>query len=161
MSKYLSSIISLSLILILFFVLTVSFLPQVSSAAPTLPNGASSYVPPTDGLVTCGRGAAGPMSCTLAELLKLIDNVLLFFMYAIVFPVTIFLIIYAGGKMIYYGNTNPGKASEAKKIFYDILIGFAIIFSAYVVVHQVFGYFLGTTTTGPVKQAIDQVFGPN
>jgi hypothetical protein len=161
MSKYLSSIISLSFILVLFFVLTVSFLPELGLAAPTLPSGASSYVPPTDGLVTCGRGDAGPMSCTLAELLKLIDNVLLFFMYAIVFPVTIFLIIYAGGKMIYYGNTQPSEAAKAKKIFYDILIGFAIIFSAYVVVHQVFGYFLGTTTTGPVKQAIDQVFGTN
>ena len=161
MSKYLSTIFSSFFILTLLFVLTTSLLPQVGLAAPELPSNASTYTPPTEGLVACGRGEDGPMSCTLAELLKLIDNVLLFFMYAIVFPVTIFLIIYAGGKMIYYGNTNPGKANEAKKIFYDILIGFAIIFSAYVVVHQVFGYFLGTTTTGPVKQAIEQVFGTN
>lgn len=134
-------------------------MPQIALAAPELPSSASTYTPPVDGLVTCGRGEAGPMSCTLAELLKLIDNVLLFFMYAIVFPITIFLIIYAGGKMIYYGNTNPGKANEAKKIFYDILIGFAIIFSAFVVIHQVFSYFLDGKNDGAVSQAIEQVFG--
>ncbi len=153
MSKYFSKLVLPLVIIALFFMLALNFLPIISLAQT-----GDGYQPPAEGqgLVTCGLGDTGPMDCNFAKLLQLIDNVLLFFMYAVIFPISIILIIYAGGTMAWYANTEPAKAKDAKKILTDVLIGFAIIFSATLVVQQLFEYFAGDS--GALRTAIYDLF---
>ena len=161
MSKYLPQLIPVTFIISLFFVLAVSLAPLASSAAVTAPSqsAATSYTPPTEGLVNCGKGDSGPLDCNFKKLLDLINSVMSFFMYAIVFPVSIGLIIYAGGTMVWYGNINPGKAKGAKTMLQNILIGFAIVFSAYMIVHALFGYFVSQDTSTALSKAMKIIFG--
>lgn len=158
MSKYFSKLVLPLVLVSLFFVLMAGFLP-VASLALTTGGTEAGYQPPGEGegLVTCGLDDAGPMDCNFAKLLQLIDNVLLFFMYAVIFPIAIILIIYAGGTMAWYASTEPGKAKEAKKTLWNVLIGFGIVFSATLVVQQLFSYF-ADQEVGALKDAIDILF---
>jgi len=141
---------NLVFVFILFAVFTLNSLPLVVLAAD------ESNIPSV--LVNCGRGSAGPEDCTLIKLLELVDRVLAFFMYGIAFPLSIILIIYAGGRMVWYSNTNPGQAKAAKKILQNVLIGFALVFAANLIVHQVLDFFIDPTPDNPIQQAIRQVF---
>lgn len=159
MFKYFSTLILPLTLVALFFILALNFLPATSFALTT-GGTAGGYEPPAEGegLVTCGLGDAGPMDCNFAKLLQLIDNVLLFFMYAIIFPISIILIIYAGGTMAWYANTEPAKAKDAKKTLWNILIGFGIVFSATLVVQQLFQYFAPESGDSALLQAIYVLF---
>lgn len=137
-------------IFLLLSILALNSLPVLALAA------GESTIPSV--LVPCGRGSAGPADCTLVKLLELVDNVLAFFMYGIAFPLSIILIIYAGGRMVWYSNTNPSQAKAAKKILQNVLIGFAIVFSAYLIVQQVLDFFVSTDPNNPIQQAMTRVF---
>lgn len=135
-----------------------ALLPGKVSAVDNVSNeAAQSYVSPAGGLVNCGTGASGSFDCNFKKLLELIDSVLKFFMYAIIFPVAIIMIIYAGGTMVFYASSNPGKAKGAKIILFNVVIGFGIIFASYAFVQQVFSYFVDGS--GPLKSALEVVFG--
>lgn len=107
------------------------------------------------GLVPCGKGDAGPTDCDLLDLITLVDNVLKFLLYAGTVIASI-LVLYAGIKMVYYGSTNPGKASSAKGILWNVVIGYAIMLAAWLVVKQLVGFF--ASEEGVLRQAIDIVF---
>ncbi|HRZ30573.1 MAG TPA: hypothetical protein P5274_02820 [Candidatus Paceibacterota bacterium] len=159
MSKHLLIFIFPFVLLSLFTLTTISS-PLLGLALETNPDE-SSYQPPDptkdEGLVTCGRGDAGPLDCNFANLLKLIDDVLLFFMYVVIFPIAIILIIYAGGMMAWYSHSQPGKVTEAKNMLRDVLIGFGIIFGSALFVQQVFSS-LANTEGGALTDALNVVF---
>lgn len=139
-------------LLILTFVLTLSLVPMfglvLAQPAPE-PN-------PAGGLVPCGKGTAGPEDCTLNSLLILVNRVLSFAFW-LASIVAAGAIIYAGGKMIYYGATNPGQAKSAKNIIQNVIIGYFIIISAWLVVKGLVEFF--ARDNGPLQDAIGRVFG--
>lgn len=152
MSKYYSHRRLLSLILA--FTLSLSlmgtlFVGVVFSAEPVpIPNQPA-------GLVPCGKGEAGPMDCDLLDLIQLVDNVLSFLLYAGTVIASV-LILYAGITMVYYGSTNPGKASSAKGIIWNVIIGYAIMLASWLVVKQLVEFF--AREDGVLRQAIEIVF---
>lgn len=110
------------------------------------------------GLVPCGRGTAGPNDCTFYKLIELIQNVIHFMIYDIAFPLAVILTIYAGGKMVWYSSTNPGKVKEAKGFIWNIIIGFAIMLIAYIAVQEVLSIFVDTGVDTPIQKAMKLIF---
>jgi hypothetical protein len=137
---------------ILTILLTLFVIPNISlvlaQPAPE-PN-------PTDGLVPCGKGSAGPEDCTFDSLLALVNNVLSFAFW-LASIVAAGVIIYAGGKMIYYGATNPGQAASAKKMLWNVIIGYFIVIIAWLLVKGLVDFF--ARDSGPLNEAIIRVFG--
>ena len=140
-----------SVSLILVFLLMLAF-----NCLPLLAFSSNSSIPTV--LVPCGRGSKGPEDCTFISLLTLINNVLLFFTYAVAFPLSVMLIIYAGGQMIWFGNTTPGKVAGARKLLQNTLIGLAIVFAAVMIIQQVLGFFISPDSNNPIQQAMHTVF---
>lgn len=107
------------------------------------------------GLVPCGKGDAGPMDCDLLKLIKLVNNVLKFLLYAGTVVASI-LVLYAGIMMVYYGSTNPGKVSSARGTIWNVVVGYSIMLAAWLVVKQLVEFF--AREGGVLRQAIDIVF---
>ncbi len=148
MFNFYKKLFTLSLLLLFFFImpLTGGFLLADNRPLPNAnPNG----------LVPCGKGAAGPADCTLNSLILLVNNVL-GFAFWVASIIAAGLIIYAGGKMVYYASSSPNEARKAKSILWNIVIGYAIMLIAWVVVKNLVGFF--ASSTGPLQEAIKRVF---
>ena len=89
------------------------------------------------GLVPCG--GPGEPACQLCHLFVLLDNVIDFFLFKIVFPVSVLLLVIGGFMFLFYAE-NPQMVEQGKKILISVIIGLVIIFSAYFVI----GTFLKT-----------------
>ena len=126
---------------VLLLIVVANLLPAVSLADP---------------LVPCGTGNNGPQDCTLYKLVTLANNVINFLLYEIALPVSIILIIYAGGRIVVYRD-NPGERSKALGLLKNVLIGFAIMFGAFIIVKAVLDFFANPTS--PLGTAMGIVFG--
>lgn len=139
----------LPLVLVLFCFFIFPLVLNVWAAAP------APIANQPQGLVPCGKGDAGPADCTLDSLITLANNLLSFAFYAASL-IAAGLIVYAGGKMVYYASTNPGESKKAKSILYNVVIGYAIILIAWLVVRDLISFFAGPS--GPLREAINKVF---
>jgi hypothetical protein len=90
-------------------------------------------------LVPCGydkngNGKIDPEEeCKLCDLFVLLDNVIDFFLLKIVFPVSVLLLVIGGFMFLFYAE-DPKMVDRGKSILTSVVIGLAIIFSAYLVV---------------------------
>ncbi|MBP9710876.1 MAG: hypothetical protein KBD50_01275 [Candidatus Pacebacteria bacterium] len=109
------------------------FVVLILLAAP-LTVDAQSYSP----LVQCGvdDGGNGPITCDLCDLGKLMQNIINFLLVGIVVPLAAVMFAYAG--VLYFtGGSNPGRITRAHKIFKNVLIGFLIAISGWLVVNTI------------------------
>lgn len=84
-------------------------------------------------IVPCdGTSVGGGEECTLCHIAKLAQNVLNAGIYLAVF-LSAFLFAYAGWQYITAGG-DPGKASEAKKVFWNVGVGLVLILAAWLIV---------------------------
>ena len=109
------------------------------------------------GLVPCGFGNVGPEDCTFNHLLILAQNVMNFLIFTIALPVAVVLIIFAGGKMVWY-STTPGKHQESLNMIKNVAIGLFIMLAAYVIIQQVLSFFISEEPDNPINQAQDRLF---
>jgi len=109
------------------------------------------------GLVPCGKGDTGPNDCTFNSLITLVNNVLSFTIWVAVIGAA-GLIIWIGGRMIYYSNVeqNPGKAAALKWSLLNVIKGLFIVFTAWILVKGAVSFF--ADDTGPLREAINRVF---
>src|SRR3989344_4385019 len=82
-------------------------------------------------IVPC-TGATGSHPCTFCDIAQLAQNVLNAGIYIAVFLSAV-LFAWAGLKYITAGG-EPGKASEAKKIFWNVGMGLVLILAAWLIV---------------------------
>ncbi len=86
------------------------------------------------GIVPCG-GSADPLGCDLCSLGQLMQNIINFLL-LLTIPLAAALFAYAGFLYIRHG-TNPTKIETAHKIFRNVLVGFLIAISAWLVVQTI------------------------
>ena len=82
------------------------------------------------GIVPCG--GPGQESCSACHLVKLVSNLMEFFVYAAVVVATL-MFTWAGIKYVTSG-TKPDQISEAHKIFFNVLIGLVLVLGAWLIV---------------------------
>jgi len=114
----------------------------------------------TTGLVVCGTGEDGkPTDCDFTKLVELIRGVIDFFFLNIIVPIGVIVIVYAGGRLVYYSSfmSNPGESKNAKRILTNVILGMALAFGAYLIVKSLLGL-LPAREGGVLPQAIEQVF---
>lgn len=88
------------------------------------------------GLVHCQEG------CDFNDFLTLVNTVVDFVLIKMFLPIAAFMFVYAGFTIITAGG-NTEKVKQGKKIFWHVVIGFAIAVAAWVIVHTflaVLGY---------------------
>jgi len=116
-----------------FFALFAIFLPLVVFA---------------QGIVPCDGSAANP--CGFKEFITLIQNVINFLTFSVAVPLAAIVFAWAGIIMLSAGG-DPGKITDAKKIFGFVLIGFLITLSAWLIVSTLLGVLLGGDVAGFVR----------
>ncbi len=89
----------------------------------------------TSGLVKCG--IKDPDTCTYQEFMDLIQNALNFMIYVIAKPIATMLLAYAGFNMITSGGSEA-EYTKARKMLTNILIAYAVMLSAFLVIKLVF-----------------------
>src|SRR3989344_936279 len=87
-------------------------------------------------IVPC-TGATGATPCTFCHIAQLAQNILNGGIYLAVFLSAI-LFAYAGWQYITAGGES-GKASEAKKIFWNVGVGLLLILAAWLIVDMIMG----------------------
>lgn len=146
-----NNFVSLLIVGFLFLILLTGI--TAWAADPTTPTPTEHF---DQGLVPCGKGSAGPEDCKLSSLVTLINNVLRFLLWVGTIVATA-MIIYAGGRMVYFSGTNPAQAKAAKKILWNVVIGYLIMIVAWLVIKQLLGFFAGNA--GALFEALKVVFG--
>lgn len=105
--------------------LTILFFAAILLAVvPALPAEAAA------GLIPCSG-----VDCDLCSLVQLGQNIVNFLVYFSTLLATI-LVAYAGFKMLTSAD-NPGAISSAKKLFWSVLWGFAILLSAWLILDTI------------------------
>jgi hypothetical protein len=84
------------------------------------------------GLVPCG--GPGEPRCQICHLFVMLDTIIDFALFYIVFPVTTLLIVISGG-MYMFSIGNPEHINKAKSILSSVIIGLVIIFSSWLIVN--------------------------
>ncbi len=100
--------------------------------------------------IPCDGSADSP--CGFPELIILIDNSILFILKYMIMPISAVIILYAGFKYLTSGG-NPGKRTEANKLFVNLLWGLFFCLAAWVIVKIIlttFGY--DDTTFSPIVE---------
>jgi len=87
-----------------------------------------------EGLVPCGGPGEDP--CTVCHLFQLISNIVNFIAFRFAPIVGALLFVYAGIMMITSAG-NPGKFQAATKIFWNVIIGLAIIYGAWLITNSI------------------------
>jgi len=85
--------------------------------------------------VPCGPGTAKP-ECELCDFFVLINNLLVFAFEIIAFIAVVMAIV--GGIFFFFAGTSPEALRRAKGIIISVVIGIAIILSAWVIVNTIF-----------------------
>lgn len=95
-------------------------------------------------LIPCGNNvdAFGKVTdpCTFQHIITLARNVIDFLMFRIAAPLSALLFAYAGFLM-FTNNGNEGKVSQARGIFWNVLIGLIIALAAYTLVTFILNFF--------------------
>jgi hypothetical protein len=86
-----------------------------------------------NGLVPCGGPNEPP--CQICHLFVMLDKIIDFVLFYIVFPVAILLIVIGGGMFI-LSIGKPEYINKAKSILSSVIIGLVIIFSSWLVVNM-------------------------
>ncbi len=133
--KYRFALVSL-LILVVF-----NFLPLALLAA---------LVPP-------GEGGDGPDSYKWPQLVQLFNNVTDFIFLDLMIPLAVIAIVWAGIQVL-RGKTQPEELIKAKGALANVAIGIFMALGAYVIVKTILDL-LVDSESGPIQQAIQQVFG--
>ena len=133
--KYRFALVSL-LILVVF-----NFLPLALLAA---------LVPP-------GEGGDGPDSYKWPQLVQLFNNVTDFIFLDLMIPLAVIAIVWAGIQVL-RGKTQPEELIKAKGALANVAIGIFMALGAYVIVKTILSL-LVDSESGPIQQAIQQVFG--
>ncbi len=103
---------------------------QDVGAIPT-PRATGLDVTSRNSLVPCG-GPNDPLGCDLCDLGQLMQNIINF-MIAMSIPIAAAMFAYAGFLFV-TGASNPEQINKARKVFSQVLIGFLIAISAWLVV---------------------------
>ncbi|HBB65428.1 MAG TPA: hypothetical protein DCZ84_02225 [Candidatus Vogelbacteria bacterium] len=82
-------------------------------------------------LIPCGGSEQNP--CTFKDLAVLAQNVIKFLAFYIATPLATLAIMYAGFKYL-TSLDKPGSREEAKKILWNVLIGFFWVLAAWLVI---------------------------
>ena len=112
-------------------ILSFSFLAPLSEAAAQT----RSNYDPAGGLVGSSNIGCSGFDCQLCNVMRAVNNIISFLFYLGTI-IAVLLFIYAGAKMMMAGG-DSGAVSEAKNIFWNIIIGVVIMLCAYLVVDTV------------------------
>lgn len=110
-----------------------------------------------DPLVTCGNSVTVngvttiPNPCNFNSAIGMINNIInwIISIAGVIFTISF---IYGGFLWILSGE-NPGKKGDAKKVLWNTLLGFVIILTAWIIVHEVLRYLV------PADSSIYQFIG--
>jgi len=92
---------------------------------------------PDSGLVLCAKGQNGdPNECNFEKLYETISKIWRFLLIDIMVPVAIVALVFAGFKYV-SAQGNPGEVKKAHDIFYYVVIGMLVAFSAWLVVYTI------------------------
>ena len=105
-------------------------------------------------LIPCGTDATGGHLCKFSDIFTLGNNIVKFALVDLAIPLAIITFVAAGLKYILH-PTNEGKQKEAKALFWDAFLGFAIALSAYLLIKGLITLAVGSTDSG---KAIINIF---
>lgn len=137
MNQKIKILLTLATLVMMLF-LAPSFLlvslPQAHAQSDSSKPGDSGY----QLLVKCSggsqiAGSGGESECTWKDLIAQINKIINFLFYISVILATI-AFIYCGYLFLTAGG-DTGKAGDAKKVLYKVVIGFIWIFAAWLIVH--------------------------
>lgn len=113
------------------------------------PTGLGSGTACYEGIVPCGKcvslgGSPDPKTgkcsgtgkfipCSICHVFIIIHDAVNFFIFSIVLPVAVLMIV-IGGILYLVGGTNPGYITWANSILYNTFLGLFIIFGAFIIV---------------------------
>ncbi len=89
-------------------------------------------------LVKCGM--TNPDECSYKDLVQLIQDVLNFLIYTLATPIAVLMIAFSGFEMVTSGGDQK-KYDNAKKVLINILIGYAVMLAAFLIVKLIFSLF--------------------
>lgn len=111
--------------IIAFVILSTPFLFASASIVPDCNTGAMK-----------ADGSGYVNSCDFNAVIKLIDNVISFLLFDIATPLVALIICYVGFLMITSGGSSE-KATKAKHIFSNVVIGYVIGLAAWLIVKTI------------------------
>jgi hypothetical protein len=79
--------------------------------------------------------------CQLADLISYINQIISFLIFQISIPIVVLAILTIGVQMI-VESKKPEKFAQLKSYLFDVVIGFALILCAYVIVKFIYGQFV-------------------
>ncbi|MFA5023083.1 MAG: TrbC/VirB2 family protein [Candidatus Paceibacterota bacterium] len=109
----------------------------------------------TSGLVTCGKGAAGPNDCQWEDLVQLFKNVVNFIYADILIPLAVVAIVYAGIQIL-LNRENPAQLGKAWGTLRNVGIGIFLALGAYAIIRTITLMLAGEHST--FRQAVEGVF---
>lgn len=74
--------------------------------------------------------------CTFADVFKLINGLLSFFIKTLLIPIFIIILMYAGFKYI-TAQGNPGKTANLKKMFGNMVLGLVLVLCSWLIVYTI------------------------
>lgn len=83
------------------------------------------------GLVPCG--GEGELACRFCDFFVMIERIVDFFLFKLVPPIAIFMIV-IGGVMFFFASGNQALLATAKKTLTSVVIGLLIIYSAWMLI---------------------------
>jgi len=86
-------------------------------------------------LVPCGT-SINPTPCNRCDLLKLLKNIIDFVLVGLMPPVAAILFVW-GGFLILMGGANPGWISQGRSIFWNTVMGIAIILASWLITNSI------------------------
>lgn len=86
-------------------------------------------------LVPCGT-SANPIPCNQCDLFRLLKNIIDFVLIGLMPPAAAILFVW-GGFMILMGGANPSLISKGKTIFWNTVVGVAIISSSWLITNTI------------------------
>lgn len=136
--------------LLMLFVLLIGglcfFVPHTFAATVIDPSTAvGSQNPGSGGIVPAGKANYGPAGYGPCELIDLVNNVLRFLV-AISSVIAVIIFMYAGFLFV-TSQGNEGTIGRAKSMFTNVVIGFVIMLSSYLIVNTVLTVLAGGTPT--------------
>ncbi len=79
---------------------------------------------------------ACPNGCGFKELMQLVNNVIKFILFALAVPIAALMFVYAGFQMVTSGG-NAHKSEQAKKIFFNAVIGIALAAGSWLIIELI------------------------
>ena len=87
-------------------------------------------------LVNCGTGSDDP--CTICHLFSLIDTIITFLLFNILFPLAVVAFL-VGGLFLLFGGGNQQRVTTGRTIITTAIIGILIAFAAWLIIDVIIG----------------------